>query len=124
MIINHNYITNCLKAYNKVFQLPTMPQVMVIYGESDNCGMMNIFCAEYGDNITREVMYIYPDAIEYTAKVDNVSNEQMALETIFHEYIHYFTHMSGGDLFAHDGKIWDSMVTLAIDANFITRREI
>ena len=113
-----------MAAYNEVFKLPKMPQVMIIYGESDNCGMMNIFASEHGDNITKDVMYIYPDAIEHTALVDAVSPEQMALETIFHEYIHYFTHISGGDLYLHDGKIWDSMITLGMHNGFISRREI
>jgi len=124
MIITHDYVIQCLTAYNAVFNFPHMPQVLIIYGESDNCGLMNIFASEYGDNIQREVMYIYPDSIEHTANVDGVDKEQMALETIFHEYIHYFTHMSGGDLFLHEGKIWDSMVTIAIDRGFIHRREI
>ena len=124
MIITHKYVKQCLTAYNRVFSFPYIPQILVIYGESDNCGMMNIFAPEHGDGLTRNVMYIYPDAIEHTAKVEGFTNEQIAMETIFHEYIHYFAHMSGGDLFAHDGKIWDSMVTIAIHNKFIDRREI
>ena len=124
MIITHDYVMQCIAAYNEVFNFPHTPQVMVIYGESDNCGMMNIFATEFGGNITKDVMYIYPDAIEHTALVDGVDSEQMALETIFHEYIHYFIHMSGGDLFLHGGKIWDSMVTIAMHNGFIHRREI
>ena len=124
MVITHEYITACLNAYNEVFHLPTIPQIMVVYGDTDYCGMMNIFGIEYGDSVEREVMYIAPDAIEHTANVEGVSHEQMALETIFHEYIHYFNHMVGGELETHTGKIWDSMVTIAIDNNFITREAI
>ena len=119
MIISHDYITRCIESYNKVFNIPMMPQIFVVYGESAYCGYYALYDFEV------RILCIYPDEIARMASYQNISNEQCALETIYHEYIHMIQELSEhAEGLIHGGEVWDNMVMLGIHNKFISREVI
>jgi len=122
-----SYAKQAIKAFNDVLPCGAdLPIVMVMVGETDYCGKM--ITGVINSAVTSAVMVLCLDEIVNAAIIDNVSIEQMTLETIYHEWIHFIHSLSYPDdmgmRVTHEGELWESMITIGMDSGFIHREAI
>ena len=121
------YAHQAIKAYSDVMAYDTpSPQVMATVGETDYCGKMISWTLD--GSILRSVMVLNLESIKESAINDNVSIEQMTLETLYHEWIHFIHSIEFPDSDdlrgTHSGDMWDCLIDIGLDNGFIHRRNI
>jgi hypothetical protein len=121
------YAMQCLEAFADALgsDLAFLPSITLDRDDKDFCGRMMI----YGnDEMEHATLVLNPTNIQILSDVDDISPEQALLETVYHEWIHFvhgLIHFDNYDLLmAHDGELWDDMITAGIESGFIHRREI
>ena len=116
-----------LIAFNDVIDCDAeLPQVMVSLWETDYCGQM--ITGVIDSEVVSSVLVLNLENIQNEAEAENVDVEQMTLETLYHEWIHFFhSALYPDDMekrMCHTGDLWDMLIDSGIENGFIHRREI
>ncbi len=119
------YAKLCIVAYSDVTELDILPTPLMVYGETDYCGMLVSYG---GETLARTYMILHFDNIVALAEHENIDLEQAVLETIFHEWIHHVQAVCHfGDIEnmeSHSNDLWKRMITIGMDQGFIHRENI
>lgn len=93
---------------------------------AEYCGCMHTETTDY-EVVKSKLILNYPQ-IANLADYYDIPFVQALDETLYHEWIHYIHAVCTPDnydlMMCHEGELWDDMITIGIDMNFIKRKEI